>query len=55
MSETDSKRQELIGIEDRIATLTTQLARIEGERDGGLLLVLADTDGAHDRRPTAVR
>lgn len=47
-------RRELIKIESRIAWLTQELRRAEGQRDS-LLRELTDLDGAHDRRPVAVR
>lgn len=47
-------RHELAKIESRIAHLTSELRRAEGIRDT-LLGELTDLEGAHDRRPVAVR
>lgn len=47
-------QHELAKIESRIAWLTVELRRAEGIRDT-LLRELLDNEGAHDRRPVAVR
>ena len=47
-------RHQLERIESRIAWLTSELRRVEGQRDA-LQRELQDLDGAHDRRPVAVR
>ena len=53
MSEHETERT-LVCVNARIAELTEQLTRAESERDR-LLRELVDADGAHDRRPVAVR
>jgi uncharacterized small protein (DUF1192 family) len=47
-------RHQLDRIESRIAWLTAELNRTQGQRDA-LQRELQDLDGAHDRRPVAVR
>lgn len=54
MSDTYATRRELARIEDRVAWLTAELRRAEGLRDS-LVRELLDLEGAHDRRPVAVR
>jgi hypothetical protein len=47
-------RRELQFIEHRIAELTAEQLLLESHRDT-LIRQLVDADGAHDRRPVAVR
>ncbi len=47
-------QQQLQHVQERAAALTTELRQAEAERDS-LLCRLTDSDGAHDRRPVAVR
>jgi hypothetical protein len=47
-------RAELAVIEAYAARVTDHLRRVEGRRDK-LLAELQDLEGAHDRRPVAVR
>jgi hypothetical protein len=47
-------QRDLQRVEQRIAALTAELRRWEGQRDG-LLRQLIDLQGAHDQRPVAVR
>ena len=54
MNTEQALRHELTKIESRVAWLTSELRRVEGQRDT-LLLELQDLEGAHDRRPVAVR
>jgi hypothetical protein len=58
MNNTETIRRELAQVEaelaERTKALTKSLAPLEGERDK-LLNRLLDTEGAHDRRPVAVR
>ncbi|MEX2141604.1 MAG: hypothetical protein WD894_20225 [Pirellulales bacterium] len=53
MNEHDDQAR-LLRIEGLIAQLTQQLRAAEAIRDT-IILRLADNDGCHDRRPTAVR
>lgn len=47
-------RRELERIESRLAWLTAEVARATGTRDR-ILAALLDLEGAHDKRPVAVR
>ena len=53
ISEAETRRQ-LAKIVDRAAWLTAELHCVEGQRDQ-LVRELLDLEGAHDRRPVAVR
>lgn len=54
MNDEQATRHALERIESRIAWLTAELNRTQGQRDS-LQRELQDLDGAHDRRPVAVR
>ncbi len=54
MSTEQAIRHELAKIEARLAWLTAEAARVEGQRDA-LLLELQDLEGCHDRRFAGVR
>lgn len=49
-----STRRELEKIESRLAWLQAEMDRATGQRDA-LQAELLDLEGAHDRRPVAVR
>ena len=58
MNDAETIRRQLQEVEDKIAEQTRErlqsLSALEGERDH-LLNRLLDNEGAHDRRPVAVR
>lgn len=54
MTNEQQTRHELAKIESRLAWLTKEQQRVEGQRDS-LTARLTDLEGAHDRRPVAVR
>jgi hypothetical protein len=55
MTDREAKiRSDLLRVQNAIALLTRQLAELEGHRDR-LIGELTDCEGAHDRRPVAVR
>ena len=53
MTTEQQTRHELAKIESRLAWLTKEQQRVEGQRDS-LAARLTDLEGAHDRRPVAV-
>lgn len=54
MCDESDKRQELAAVEAAVVRATEALRRLEGRADG-LRAELLDLEGAHDRRPVAVR
>ena len=54
MRDEKTTRHELAQIESRLTWLTSEVRKVEGQRDM-LLAELQDLTGAHDRRPVAVR
>jgi hypothetical protein len=47
-------RHELAKYESRLAWLTAEVAKVQGQRDT-LLREIQDLEGAHDQRPVGVR
>ena len=54
MSTESTTRQELAQVEGYLARLTEQQRKAEAQRDK-LVMRLADSEGAHDRRAVGVR